>query len=160
MTTMEIREILQAIPHRFPFLLVDRVAEVTPGARILAFKNVTINEGFFEGHFPGRPIMPGVLLLEAMAQAAALLVYRTLERPVGGSEIFFMSIDRAKFRRPVIPGDRILLDVTVLRRKASIWRFRGLATVEGDRAAEAEFMAKWSDAHPELAAIHGEYPGE
>jgi 3-hydroxyacyl-[acyl-carrier-protein] dehydratase len=141
---MEIEEILRAIPHRFPFLLVDRVVEVQPGARILAYKNVTINEGFFQGHFPGRPIMPGVLILEAMAQAAALLVYRSVDQPLDGSQIFFMSIDRAKFRRPVVPGDRLTLDIEVLRQKMSVWRFRGLATVDGERAAEAELMAKWA----------------
>jgi 3-hydroxyacyl-[acyl-carrier-protein] dehydratase len=143
---MDIQEILQAIPHRFPFLLVDRVVEVVPQARIVAYKNVTINEGFFQGHFPGRPIMPGVLILEAMAQAAAVLVQRTVAEPLSGSQIFFMSIDQAKFRRPVVPGDRLTLSVEVLRRRSTVWRFRGVATVEGERAAEAELMAKWVSA--------------
>lgn len=149
---MEIEDILRAIPHRFPFLLVDRVAEIEPGQRIVAYKNVTINEEFFQGHFPGRPLMPGVLVLEAMAQAAALLVSRTLGMSFSDdTEILFMSIDRAKFRRPVVPGDRLTLDVQVLRRKSSVWRFRGIARVDGERAAEAELMAKWSRA--------GEAPG-
>jgi 3-hydroxyacyl-[acyl-carrier-protein] dehydratase len=140
---MDIHEILQAIPHRFPFLLVDRVVEVVPQTRIVAYKNVTINEAFFQGHFPGRPIMPGVLILEAMAQAAALLVQRTVEEPLAGSQIFFMSIDGAKFRRPVVPGDRLTLEVEVLRRRSTVWRFRAHASVDAERAAEAELMAKW-----------------
>ncbi len=140
---MDIRAILDSIPHRFPFLLLDRVVEIVDSTRIVAFKNVTINEDFFQGHFPGRPIMPGVLILEAMAQAAAVLVQRGSGRPTLGSQIFFMAIDQAKFRRPVVPGDRLTLEVEVLRRRSTVWKFKALATVDGERAAEAELMAKW-----------------
>jgi len=151
--TMLISEIIDAIPHRFPFLLVDRVVEIEQGTRIVAYKNVTINEEFFVGHFPGRPIMPGVLILEAMAQTAALLVYATLQpkdaseahqRARANADIFFMAIDAAKFRRPVVPGDRLQFEVTVLRQKSTVWKFKALATVDGERAAEAELMAKWA----------------
>ena len=148
---MQISEILAAIPHRYPFLLVDRVVELEEGARIVAYKNVTINEEFFTGHFPGRPIMPGVLILEAMAQAAALLVFRTLKPTTNSADIFFMAIDKAKFRRPVVPGDRLQLELTVLRRKTSVWKFRGVATIDGERAAEAELMAKWALTHGDAA---------
>jgi 3-hydroxyacyl-[acyl-carrier-protein] dehydratase len=162
---MHIREILDAIPHRFPFLLVDRVVEVVPGQRILAYKNVTINEEFFVGHFPQRPIMPGVLVLEAMAQAAAVLVHKTIAPNLRDADIFFMAIDGARFRRPIVPGDRLMLELTVLKQKSSVWKFRGLATVDGERAAEAELMAKWAlpargDAAPPAADSSGDEGAE
>ena len=142
---MLIREILDAIPHRFPFLLVDRVQEVVPGDRIVAYKNVTINEEFFVGHFPARPIMPGVLVLEALAQTAALLAYKTVNPPPGAksADIFFVGIDAAKFRRPIVPGDRLTLSVKLTRHKMGLWKFHGEASVDGERAAQADLTAKW-----------------
>lgn len=142
---MMIREILEAIPHRFPFLLVDRVVELVPGDRIVAYKNVTINEEFFVGHFPTRPIMPGVLVLEALAQTAALLAFKTVNPPPGSesSDIFFVSIDDAKFRRPIVPGDRLTLEVKLTRHKMGMWKFHAEAFVDGERAAQADLMAKW-----------------
>ena len=141
---MDIQKILSALPHRYPFLLVDRVVEVVKGERIHAYKNVTFNEVFFQGHFPGAPVMPGVLQLEALAQTGGLLAYETT--PWDARKIvLFMSMDRVKFRRMVTPGDRLDLYVTIDRVKGSIWRFKGEAKVEGQTAAEAEMMAMIAD---------------
>jgi 3-hydroxyacyl-[acyl-carrier-protein] dehydratase len=137
---IDIREIEQILPHRYPFLLVDRVIEVVPGQKLIAYKNVTINEPFFNGHFPGHPVMPGVLILEALAQASALLAVKS-----GGSGkdkvIYLMGVDNARFRKPVVPGDRLQLEVEIVRQKGAIWKEKGTATVDGVRVAEAEFMA-------------------
>jgi 3-hydroxyacyl-[acyl-carrier-protein] dehydratase len=137
---MDIREIEQILPHRYPFLLVDRVVEVVPGQKLIAYKNVSINEPFFSGHFPGHPVMPGVLIVEALAQAAALLAIKS-----GGNAhdklIYLAAIDNARFRKPVVPGDRLQLEVEIVKHKGAIWKQKGLATVDGARVAEAEFLA-------------------
>ena len=141
MSAMDIHEILQYLPHRFPFLMVDRVEEVEPGKRIVAIKNVTINEPFFPGHFPNRPVMPGVLILEAMAQVAAILSFKTAgTKPDANSVYYFVGIDNARFKRPVEPGDQLRLDVHVLRTIKGIWKFAGKASVGEHIVAEAELM--------------------
>lgn len=138
---MDIHEILNKLPHRYPFLLVDRVLEIEKGKRILALKNVTINEPFFGGHFPHRPVMPGVLMLEAMAQVAALLAFDTLGVvPDDKTVYYFAGIDGARFKRPVEPGDQLLMEVSLDRMKSGIFKFKGTATVEGKTACEAELM--------------------
>ena len=138
---MDIHEILNKLPHRYPFLLVDRVLELEKGKRILALKNVTINEPFFGGHFPHRPVMPGVLMLEAMAQVAALLAFDTLGVvPDDKTVYYFAGIDGARFKRPVEPGDQLLMEVSLDRMKSGIFKFKGTATVEGKTACEAELM--------------------
>jgi len=138
---MDIHQILRRLPHRYPLLLIDRVLEVQAGQRIRALKNVTINEPFFGGHFPHRPVMPGVLVLEAMAQAAALLSFETLGIELDDKTVYyFAGIDGARFKRPVEPGDQLILDVTLGRSKAGIFKFGGRATVGGDLVAEAELM--------------------
>lgn len=138
---MDIHQILKKLPHRYPFLLVDRVLEIEKGQRIKALKNVTINEPFFQGHFPHRPVMPGVLMLEAMAQAAALLSFDAVDKsPDDKTVYYFAGIDGARFKRPVEPGDQLVLEVAVIRAKAGIYKFSGRATVEGQLAAEAELM--------------------
>jgi 3-hydroxyacyl-[acyl-carrier-protein] dehydratase len=141
MTTMDIHQVLKKLPHRYPFVLVDRVLELEPGVRIKALKNVTINEPFFPGHFPHRPVMPGVLMLEALAQAAALLSFETAGRdPDSNSVYYFAGIDGARFKRPVEPGDQLVLEVQLLRSKAGIYKFSARASVDGELAVEAELM--------------------
>ncbi len=142
---MDIQKILNALPHRYPFLLVDRVVEIVKGERIHAYKNLTFNETFFQGHFPGRPVMPGVLQLEAMAQAGGLLAWESVPFDPSQKLIFLMAFDNVKFRRPVVPGDRLDLHVTVARQKGSIWRLNGEAKVDGQVASEAEMMAMITD---------------
>jgi len=138
---MDIHEILAHLPHRYPMLLVDRVLECEPGKRILAIKNVTINEPFFAGHFPHHPVMPGVLVVEAMAQAAAILSFRTLgTKPVENSVYYFVGIDEARFKRPVIPGDQLMLEVLLERSVRGIWKFGAKARVGEALAAEAKIM--------------------
>jgi 3-hydroxyacyl-[acyl-carrier-protein] dehydratase len=139
--TMDIHEILKKLPHRYPILLVDRVLELDSGKRIRALKNVSINEPYFEGHFPQRPVMPGVLMLEALAQAAALLTFEALGlKPDEKTVYYFAGIDGARFKRPVEPGDQLILDVEVARMKASIWKFNAKALVGDELAVEAELM--------------------
>ncbi len=139
--TMDIHQILKKLPHRYPFLLVDRVLEIEKGKRIRALKNVTINEPFFVGHFPHRPVMPGVLMLEAMAQAAALLSFDALDIELDDDTVYyFAGIDGARFKRPVEPGDQLVLDVTLERAKAGIYKFKGKVMVGEELAAEAELM--------------------
>lgn len=138
---MDIHQILKMLPHRYPFLLVDRVLELEKGKRIVALKNVTMNEPFFNGHFPHRPVMPGVLMLEAMAQAAALLSFHSLDiTPDRNVVYYFAGIDGARFKRPVEPGDQLTLDVEVDRMRAGIWKFRGKGLVGVELACEAELM--------------------
>jgi 3-hydroxyacyl-[acyl-carrier-protein] dehydratase len=138
---MDIHEILKQLPHRYPFLLVDRVLEVEKGKSIKALKNVTINEPFFVGHFPHRPVMPGVLMLEAMAQAAALLAFDTLGvTPDNKTIYYFAGIDGARFKRPVEPGDQLVMDVSLERMKAGIFKFKGTTRVGTEIACEAELM--------------------
>ena len=138
---LRIAEIMRILPHRYPFLLVDRVLEVDPDKRIVAIKNVSINEPFFNGHFPGAPVMPGVLTIEAMAQTAAVLVVHTLERKAEGKLVYFMSVDNARFRRPVFPGDCLHVHVTKQRNRGNVWKFEGRAEVGGQLMAEAIFAA-------------------
>ncbi len=140
---MDIKEIQKFLPHRYPFLLVDRVVEIEPGTKAVGIKNVTINEEFFQGHFPGQPIMPGVLIIEAMAQVAGLLAFRS--GATVGKSVYFMSIEKAKFRRPVVPGDQLRLEIHVLQQRGNVWKFSGNATVEGKVAAESEFTAMVTD---------------
>ena len=138
---MDIHQILKLLPHRYPFLLVDRVNELERGKRILAIKNVTINEPFFTGHFPARPVMPGVLILEALAQAAGLLSFDMMGEAPGDDKVFyFVGIDGARFKRPVEPGDQLVMDVTLERMKAGIFKFKGVARVGDEVACEAELM--------------------
>lgn len=138
---MDINEILQYLPHRYPFLLVDRVLELEEGKRILALKNVTMNEPFFPGHFPHHPVMPGVLIVEAMAQAAALLSFKTLGiKPDENSVVYFAGIDNARFKRPVVPGDQLRFDVSITQGKRNIYKYKGIARVGEEMAAEAELM--------------------
>jgi len=140
-TVLDIHEIIKRLPHRYPFLLVDRVVELEKGQRIKALKNVTINEPFFPGHFPNRPVMPGVLMLEALAQAAAVLSFETLGTlPDDKTLYLFAGIDNARFKRPVEPGDQLVMDVTVLRNKGGIYKFAAQASVGGEMAVEAELM--------------------
>jgi 3-hydroxyacyl-[acyl-carrier-protein] dehydratase len=138
---MDIHQILKQLPHRYPILLVDRVLEIEKGKRIKALKNVTINEPFFNGHFPHRPVMPGVLMLEALAQAAALLAFDTLGTvPDDKTVYYFAGIDGARFKRPVEPGDQLTLDVELDRMKAGIFKFKARASVGNELAVEAELM--------------------
>lgn len=145
---IEAKEIMGILPHAFPFLLVDRILEVEPKKRIVGLKNVTYNEPFFPGHFPGQPIMPGVLILEAMAQTAGILVFKSM--PEEDQEkidqhrkkpVFFLGIDHARFRKPVIPGDQLRFELEVTRQRQSIWGFKGKALVDGKVVAEAEILA-------------------
>ena len=138
--TIEISEIMEMIPHRYPFLLVDKVTDVVPNATATGIKNVTMNEPFFQGHFPHHPIMPGVLIIEAMAQTSAILVIETTGKKAGGI-VYFMTIEQARFRRPVGPGDRLELIVAKHRSRGNVWKFRGEAKVDGKLMAEATYSA-------------------
>jgi len=139
--TMNIHDILRKLPHRYPMLMVDRVLELEHGKRIKALKNVTMNEPYFVGHFPRRPVMPGVMMLEALAQAAALLSYDAVDaKPDDKSIYYFAGIDSARFKRPVEPGDQMILDVTLERMKAGIFKFQARASVDGETAVEAGLM--------------------
>jgi 3-hydroxyacyl-[acyl-carrier-protein] dehydratase len=140
-TEIDITEILARIPHRYPFLLVDRCEDYRPNQSIVGIKCVTVNEPFFQGHFPDYPVMPGVLIVEALAQTGAVLMSKSLDVDVGGKAIFFMSLDNCRFRAPVRPGAVIRMNVEVLRARADVFKFRGKATVDDKVAAEAEFAA-------------------
>lgn len=143
---MDIHEILKFLPHRYPFLLIDRVIEIDMGKSLVALKNVTMNESFFQGHFPNRPVMPGVLILEAMAQAGGVLAYKsTNTSPASGVLYYFAGIDNARFRRIVEPGDQLRLEVKVLRSKRDIWKLEGSAYVGDELACSAEFMSARKD---------------
>lgn len=140
-TSMDINEILKHLPHRYPMLLVDRVLECVPGERIIALKNVSINEPFFPGHYPHQPVMPGVLIIEALAQAAAVLAFKTEGTvPDENSMVYFASVDNVRFKRPVVPGDQLILEAEIVRTIRNIWKFKAIARVEGEVATEAEFM--------------------
>ncbi|OGR38966.1 MAG: 3-hydroxyacyl-[acyl-carrier-protein] dehydratase FabZ [Desulfovibrionales bacterium GWA2_65_9] len=137
----DVRCIMEMLPHRYPFLMVDRVVSFEAGVGITAYKNVTVNEGFFQGHFPGQPIMPGVLIMEALAQAGGIFVVKTLGIDSSDKLFLFTGIDAAKFRRPVVPGDRLNLEASLVRRKMNIWKMQGRATVDGELVAEGIFTA-------------------
>jgi beta-hydroxyacyl-ACP dehydratase FabZ len=140
-TVCDIQKILELMPHRYPFLLIDRIIELDPGKRIVGLKNVTINEPFFLGHFPGMPVMPGVLIVEAMAQAGGIL-YLTSQPPGEEEYVFyFMAMDKVRFRKPVVPGDQLILEATLLKMRKNAIKMEGTATVNGKRVAEAELMA-------------------
>ncbi|MDE8602063.1 3-hydroxyacyl-ACP dehydratase FabZ [Marinomonas sp. RSW2] len=138
---MDVNEIRQYLPHRYPFLLVDRVIELNLNESIIAYKNVTINEPFFNGHFPNHPVMPGVLIIEAMAQAAGILGFKTMDKkPEDGSIYYFVGSDKARFKRPVVPGDRLQLEAKIVTEKRGIWKFECRATVDGQLACSATIL--------------------
>ncbi|MBR0673972.1 3-hydroxyacyl-ACP dehydratase FabZ [Neoroseomonas soli] len=139
--TFDIAQVMQAIPHRYPFLLVDRVVDMVLGESCIGIKNVTINENFFQGHFPSMPVMPGVLIIESMAQTAAVLVVTTLGPSWQGKLVYFMTVDNAKFRKPVVPGDQMRVHVKKERQRGNIWKFNGEAKVDGKIVAEATYSA-------------------
>jgi 3-hydroxyacyl-[acyl-carrier-protein] dehydratase len=142
---IEISEIMKILPHAYPFLLVDRIVEIEPGKRIAGIKNVTYNEPFFPGHFPGRPIMPGVLIVEAMAQAAGVLAFKSMPEEEQGRPVYFLGIDNVRFRKPVVPGDQLRLELEITKHRQAIWRFKGKALVDGKLVAEAELLAMLGD---------------
>jgi 3-hydroxyacyl-[acyl-carrier-protein] dehydratase len=142
---VDIKGIMTAIPHRYPFLLIDRMVDVVPGESATGIKNVSVNEPFFAGHFPNHPVMPGVLIIECMAQTSAVLVVRTLGPDAAGKVVYFMSIDGAKFRRPVMPGDQLRIEVTRKQRRGPVWKFQGVAKVDGTVVAEAVYSAMIMD---------------
>jgi 3-hydroxyacyl-[acyl-carrier-protein] dehydratase len=145
-TSMDIHDILQHLPHRYPFLLVDRVLECEPGKNIVALKNVTINEPFFPGHYPHHPVMPGVLIIEAMAQVAAILSFKTMgSLPSDDSVYYFVGIDEARFKRPVGPGDQVIFKVAIESSKRGIWKYVATAEVDGKIVAEGKLMATLRD---------------
>ncbi|MEE8595033.1 MAG: 3-hydroxyacyl-ACP dehydratase FabZ [Gemmatimonadota bacterium] len=141
---MDVQQILDFLPHRYPMLLVDRILEVEEGERIVGLKNVTINEPFFNGHFPGHPIMPGVLIVEAMAQAGGLLMMSEMEN-VAEKVVYFMSLDDVKWRKPVVPGDQLIFEVKLVQRRRTVLKMRGVAKVDGVTVAEATMMATVMD---------------
>lgn len=140
-TVYDIRKIMEFLPHRYPFILVDRVIEIVPDERIVGLKNVTMNEPFFQGHFPRAPVMPGVLIIEAMAQAGGILAYCSRDQEQDRGLIYFMGIDKARFRNPVIPGDQLIFEMISLKRRRNLFKMAGKASVDGNLVAEAEIMA-------------------
>ena len=142
--TIDIKEIVRLLPHRYPFLLVDRILAGEKGKSMTGLKNVSINEHFFQGHFPADPIMPGVLILEGMAQVGGILAFYTIPDMIGNKLIYFAGIDKVRFRRPVVPGDQLIFEMVVIRQKGKIWKMTGTAKVENEVVAEAEFMAAFS----------------
>lgn len=144
-TSIDIERILQILPHRWPFVLVDRVTRVVAGEHIVGHKSVTMAEPWFQGHFPARPIMPGVLIVEALAQIGGILAYASEPFDASNSLMYFLGIDKAKFRRPVVPGDRLDLEVTIVHHRTNVWKFRGEASVDGTLCASAELLASVID---------------
>jgi len=143
--TYNIQEIMDFLPHRYPFIMIDRILETVPDEKITALKNVTINEPFFQGHFPGTPIMPGVLIVEAMAQAGGVLASASLPQEKQGALIYFMGIDKVKFRKPVVPGDQLVIEVQILKQRLKVSKMSAIATVDKKIVAEAELMATFGD---------------
>jgi beta-hydroxyacyl-ACP dehydratase FabZ len=137
----DIQEIMNALPHRYPFLLVDRIIEIVPGERLTGLKNVTINEPFFQGHFPAAPVMPGVMIVEAMAQAGGMLAFASLPEDKKGSVIYFMGMDKVRFRKPVVPGDQLIFNISFIKKRKSIFKMSGVATVDEQVVADGELMA-------------------
>lgn len=140
-TPMDIRAIMNHIPHRYPFILVDRILELEPDKRVVGLKNVTMNEPFFQGHFPGTPIMPGVLILEAMAQTSGVLAIASLSESGKNALMYFMGLDQVKFRKMVVPGDQLIMELEVLKKRAKVMKLSGVAKVDGQVVAEAQLMA-------------------
>jgi beta-hydroxyacyl-ACP dehydratase FabZ len=143
--TFDIQKIMNLLPHRYPFIMIDRILELVPGEKVVALKNVTINEPFFQGHFPGSPIMPGVLMIEAMGQAGAVLAAESLPEEEQGSLIYFMGMNNVKFRKPVVPGDQIIFEIKFLKQRAKVFKMSGIAFVDEKRVAEAELMASFGE---------------
>lgn len=141
----DIEKILSMLPHRYPFILVDRIVELVPNERVTALKNVTINEPFFQGHFPGKPIMPGVLILEAMAQAGGVLAIISKELDMEASVVYLSGMDKVKFRKPVVPGDQLIFNIELLKARSKTFKMAGVATVDGNRVAEAEVLAVFGE---------------
>ncbi|MCW3475233.1 3-hydroxyacyl-ACP dehydratase FabZ [Limobrevibacterium gyesilva] len=142
---IDIARIMHAIPHRYPFLLIDRVVDLVRNHSAVGIKNVSVNESFFQGHFPGHPVMPGVLIIESMAQTAAVLVVETLGPEAAGKVVYFMSVEGAKFRRPVVPGDQVRIHCTKERNRGNVWKFNAVARVDGVAVAEATYAAMIMD---------------
>ncbi len=144
---MDIKEIQRILPHRYPFLLIDKITEIELGKKIVGIKNVSINEPFFQGHFPGHPVMPGVLIIEAMAQVAGVLAFKSVEErmDISNKLVYFTCIDNAKFRKPVFPGDQIRFELEVIHIKEPYWKLKGVALVDGKKVCEAELMAMVGD---------------
>ncbi len=140
----DINEIMKFIPHRYPFIMIDRIVELERGKRIVALKNVTMNEPYFQGHFPGTPVMPGVMIVEAMGQAGGVLVIESQPERLG-SLIYFMGFDKVRFRKPVMPGDQLLLDLTIIKLRSKAVKLSAFGTVDGDRVVEAELLAIFGD---------------
>jgi 3-hydroxyacyl-[acyl-carrier-protein] dehydratase len=147
---VDIQQIMHAIPHRYPFLLIDRVVDLIRNVSAIGIKNVSVNEAFFAGHFPNHPVMPGVMIIESMAQTAAVLVVETLGPEAAGKVVYFMSIEGAKFRRPVVPGDQVRVHVAKERNRGNVWKFHGIARVDGVSVAEATFAAMIMDRAPPI----------
>ena len=141
----DIQKVLELLPHRYPFLMIDRIVELVPDVRVVGIKNVSINEPYFQGHFPTQPIMPGVLIIEAMAQTSAILAVHTMGEDAEGRIVYFMSIDSARFRKPITPGDTVHIHVEKLQSRGRVWKFSGRAMVEGTLMAEATFAAMIAD---------------
>lgn len=142
---IDVMRIMEMIPHRFPFLMIDRIVELRPDEKAVGLKNVSINEPYFQGHFPRDAVMPGVLIIESMAQTAAVLVVETLEGSAAGKLVYFMTVDDGRFRKPVFPGDQLLIEVSKIRSRGNVWKFRGEARVEGTLVAEATITAMIRD---------------
>ncbi len=143
--TIDVMRIMEMIPHRYPFLMIDRVVDLVPGRSAIGIKNVSINESYFQGHFARQPVMPGVLVIECMAQTAAVFVVETLEGAAAGKLVYFMSIEECRFRKPVVPGDRLHIHVTKTRHRGNVWKFSGQARVDGVLMAQARFTAMIMD---------------
>jgi beta-hydroxyacyl-ACP dehydratase FabZ len=144
-TPFDIQKIMSLLPHRYPFILIDRILEFVPGEKVVALKNVTINEPFFRGHFPENPIMPGVLILEAMGQSGAVLAAESLSPDEQGRLIYFMGMDKVKFRKPVVPGDQLIFTVQFLKQRLKTFKMSGTATVDGQLVTEAQMMAAFGE---------------
>ena len=143
-TELDVNEIMQLLPHRYPMLMIDRLVEIESGQSAVGVKNVSFNEPFFQGHFPQAPVMPGVLIIEAMAQAAAAYTSYTEELDVENKIVLFMGVDKARFRRPVVPGDQLRIEVRTVQKRPPVWKFEGVARVDGNKVAEAQFAAMLS----------------
>lgn len=140
-TTLDVTEIMQILPHRYPLLLIDRLVDIKPGESAVGIKNVSFGDQVFQGHFPGKPVMPGVFIIEAMAQAAAAFTSYTENLDVEGKVVLFMGVDKARFRKPVVPGDQLRILVRTVQRRPPVWRFEGVATVDDKRVADAQYSA-------------------